>query len=118
MLLLLADIVAEPTSGQLAISYGWLLIKMIVVLVIVCTLAMLILKYLVPKLGVLRRHHASGESITVLARHALDAKRHLWIVNVGARKFFLGSGEGAVTCLAELHADDLGEEHRETNRST
>lgn len=107
LLMLLADVASENATQQLAVGYGWLLVKMIVVLVIVCCLAVLILKYLVPKLGAIRKHGA-GEYISIVARRSLDHKQHVWIITVGKRHFLLGSGDGSVTCLSELSQDDIG----------
>ncbi len=116
MIALLAETMLDAPES-LAIGYGWLMIKMIIVLVIVCVVAVLVLKYMVPKLSLIR-HRAQGECITIVSRRSLDPKRHVWIIAVGKRHFLIGSGDAGITCLAELTAQDLGGDRAGTNPSS
>lgn len=111
MWLLLAQIPTIAATPESATSFGWLVLKMVVVLVVVLVAAILILKYLVPKLGKMRGGFG-GQYIDVVARRTLEHKKQLWIVRVGKRHFFLGSADGAVTCLSELAEEDVKGEVR------
>lgn len=88
-------------------GYLWLLVRMLLVLVVVVVFAILVLKYVVPRLGALHARGFRGEWIEVVARRSLEPKRHLWIVKVGKRHFLLGSADGSINPIAELEARDL-----------
>jgi flagellar biosynthetic protein FliO len=79
---------------------------MIIVLGLVSVLAVIILKYVVPRLGFAGKLQA-GKYIHLISRFSLDPKKSLWIVRVGTRHFLLGSGESAVNTLAELDEQDI-----------
>lgn len=106
MLALLAQIATVPATPASGLGFGWLFIKMLIVLVIVCLFAIIMLKYVVPRLGLAGKMQA-GKYIHLLSRLSLDPRKNLWIVRVGARHFLLGSGDGAVTKIAELDAKDV-----------
>lgn len=88
------------------VDFTWLFIKMMGVLIIICVAAVVVLRYVAPRIGVLQRM-AKGTRIHVLSRAVLGARTHLWIVRVGARHFLLGSGERGITALSELSAKDV-----------
>lgn len=98
---------AAAVGGDEGAGYGWLFLRMVIVLAGVIAFAILVLKYVLPRLGAIRGQSLGGQGIEIVARRALDPKRQLWIIKVGKRHFLLGSAESAVQCLAELRAEDL-----------
>lgn len=79
-------------------GYGWMLLESLLVLVGVCLLAWVLLKWL-SGLGV----GVSGKHVRVLERTPIDPRRALVLVEVGGRTLLLGTGDGAAPSLiAEL----------------
>lgn len=61
-------------------------------------------------LGVLRwggRRLGARGVVEVVDRAALDARRSVFVVRVGARAWLLAAGDGPVTVVAELRDDEL-----------
>ncbi|MBI2346367.1 MAG: FliO/MopB family protein [Deltaproteobacteria bacterium] len=90
------------------VDFTWLFIKMMAVLAAICVGAVLVLRYVVPRLPIGRRM-ARSQQLQVLTRVPLGGRRDLWLVRVGQRYFLLGAGDPGVRCLAELSASDVGE---------
>jgi len=99
--LILTAIPTEPASPENAVDFTWLFIKMLLVLVIICILAVLILKYVVPRTGLMRAGQ-KGRYFTVLGRYQLEVRKALYLVEVGGRYLVIGSAEHGITKVAEL----------------
>jgi len=91
-------------STRHATSYGASLVQAVAMLLGVCLLAWLVLRFVSQKgLGV-----GQGQRVKVLERVALDARRMIYVVQIGERVLVLGGGEGASpTLLAELKPGEL-----------
>jgi flagellar protein FliO/FliZ len=87
---------ADITAG-----YGWLLAETLVALIAVCLLALVALRWGLRRLG-MPGSASGGGRIRVLERVAIDPRRSLLLVAVGARVLLVGSGEGPITMLAEI----------------
>jgi len=83
-------------------SYGSYLVETLVTLVAVCALAFVIL-YGARKLGVGRAHGP----IELAGQLPLDARRHIYLVRVGAQVLVVGVSEAGFTKLGEMPAADL-----------
>jgi len=85
-------------------SYGGSLVQSVVALLGVCVLAWLVLRFASQRgLGL-----GQGQRVKVLERVPLDARRMIYVVQIGERVLVLGGGEGASpTLLAELKPDEL-----------
>ncbi len=101
---------ASPLPSAELPSYGGLLIKTIVALVIVIGLAWVLLRWGLPKLlpGQSRGH---GE-IEVLDRQPLDGRRSVVLVKAYGRHLLLGVAEGSVTLLSEIDAEAVADAER------
>lgn len=106
MLATLMEIATAPATEAGAVDFTWLFIKMMGALFIVCILAVVILKYAVPRIGVFKKF-AAGKYISVIARHSLDHRKHLYIVRVGSKYALLGSSERGVELIMELRPEDV-----------
>lgn len=101
---------ASPLPTTDLPSYGGLLLKTIVALVIVVVLAYALLRWGLPKL-LPGRARGAGE-IKVLDRQSLDGRRSVVLVEAYGRYLLLGVAEGSVTLLAELDADAVSDAER------
>jgi len=79
-----------------------MLLSTTVALAFVCALAVGALRLLGPRRG-------SGRGMRVVSRLALDARRSLYVVEVGGRCLLLGAGDGPLTLLTELDPAKLEE---------
>lgn len=88
--------------AALVSSYAGYLVETLVTLVAVCGLAFVVLSG-ARRLGVGR---PSGP-MQLRGHLPLDARRAIYLVQVGAQVFVVGVGEGGFTKLGELAASDL-----------
>lgn len=106
MLGVLLQIATSPASTEGAVDFTWLFVKMISALIVVCVLAIILLKYAVPRVGFFRKF-SGGRYIEVLARQSLDQRKHLYVVKVGGRYSLIGASEHGVNLVMELRPEDV-----------
>jgi len=101
MLLQAADDAAELPGG-----YGVALLQSLLALAAVCVLAWVVLRW-AAKRGA---RFGSSTRVKVLERAALDARRSLFLVEVGERVLLVGVGDGgAPSLLTEIDPETLPE---------
>lgn len=89
-----------PTVGWLDII--WLLVQTAIALGIVCGLAILIFRYILPRLNVV----SFNKSIVhVVDGTSLDARKRLIVVEVAGKYMLLASSESGVQLVSELDGD-------------
>ena len=103
--ILLASVPTEPATSSNAVDFTWLFIKMLLFLVIVCVLAILFLKYVVPRTGLIRAGQ-KGRYFTVLGRYQLEPRKALFVVEVGGRYLVIGSADHGINLVAELTEEE------------
>ena len=87
-------------------DFTWLFVKMMGALVVVCILAVVILRYVVPKLGAYKRY-SSNQHMQIIARHHLDQKKNLYIVKIGTKYALIGASDHNVNFLMDLKREDV-----------
>lgn len=86
-------------------AFTWLLVKMIFSLLLVCALAVVILRVILPRLmGMPMR---SGGLVRVVYRTSLEPKKSLYVVQIAGGYHLLGVSDGSVTHLMDLPADKV-----------
>lgn len=112
-LFLLEIAVAIPTEAATrssAVDFSLLFIKMIAALVVAVVLAILLIKYVMPKLSFAKG--ASGvQDIKILSRFSLSSKQHLYLVKAKEKCILLGVTDQNINKIAELEGSD--EEQKE-----
>lgn len=98
---ILLRIPTVPATDQSAVDFTWLFLKMLLVLGIVSVLAVLILKYAVPHIGLMKRFQ-QGSYFRVLGRYVLEPRRSLYLISVGRRYFVIGVADHGINLIAEL----------------
>lgn len=86
-----------PTVGWLDII--WLLVQTIFALALVCGLAILIFRYILPRLNVVSYNKSI---VNVVDGTSLDARKRLLIVEVAGKYLLLASSENGVQLVSEL----------------
>jgi flagellar protein FliO/FliZ len=105
MLLLLAvDIATEPATPGGTMDFTWLFLKMLLVLGIVCVAAILFLKYVMPRTGLMRAIQ-KGQYFTVLGRYQLEPRKSLYVVEVSGRYLVIGASDHGISLVTELTED-------------
>ena len=87
--------------GTGSVDFTWLFLKMIFAMIAVIALAIVILRYVVPKLG-LHRRFTGRSDLRVVDRIPLDAKKMLFILEVEGRRLLVGAADNHVGLVAEL----------------
>jgi flagellar biosynthetic protein FliO len=103
---ILLQIQTAPATGESAVDFTWLFIKMIGALIVVCILAVVIMKYAVPRTGFFRKF-SGGRYIEIVARQSIDQRKHLYIIKIGERYALVGSSDHGVSLVMELKPEDV-----------
>ena len=86
-----------PTVGWLDIL--WLLIQTIIALALVCGLAVLIFRYVLPRLSIVSFNRSI---VRVVDGAALDARKRLIVVETAGKYLLLAASESGVQLITEL----------------
>jgi flagellar biosynthetic protein FliO len=103
---LLAAVPTAPATPESAVDFTWLFIKMLFILGAVTVLAVLLLKYGVPRTAFYRRFQ-QGSIFKVKARQAIEPRKSLCLVELGKRYIVIGVTDHAINAIAELSADEV-----------
>ncbi|EKD42139.1 MAG: hypothetical protein ACD_73C00315G0005 [uncultured bacterium] len=98
--------IAEPVSAPAEMSFGWLLVKTLLAMTVILSLAVLFIKYLMPKLSV-NMSRSGSQLIKILDRLPVDARRSLLVIEVNGQKSLVGLSDAGFTHLMKL--DPKGE---------
>lgn len=94
----------EPATPSTAVDFTWLFIKMLLVLAIVSIVALLILKYAVPRFG---KSFQKGRYFSVLARYTLEPRKSLYLIHIGKRYLVIGSSDHAINLITEVSKEEV-----------
>jgi flagellar biogenesis protein FliO len=97
------DVVAE--FGQSPIDFTWLFLKTIFAMIVVIALAIVVLRYIIPRIGLHRKRGVTTD-IHIVDRVPLEAKKMLYIIEVEGRRLLIGSSEHQMNLIAELERSD------------
>ncbi|MBI5513483.1 MAG: flagellar biosynthetic protein FliO [Deltaproteobacteria bacterium] len=92
----------DPALPAGTTGFGWALLHTLGALALVCALAWWVLR-----LAAQREHGGAPGRMKLLERVALDPRRSVVLLQVGARVLVVGVGDGRLTTLAELREDEL-----------
>lgn len=87
-------------------DFSWLFLQMLVALVVVCLGAVLILRYVIPRLAWTKKWQR-GKDFELVSRFGLDPRHVLYLVRIGKRFFALGGGEKGVSLLTEVPKEEM-----------
>ena len=96
-------------TGESAVDFTWLFIKMLLILGIVCVGAVLILKYAVPHVGLVKRFQR-GKYFHVLGRHMLEPKKSLYLVRIAKRYLVIGVADHGINLITEISKEEAEED--------
>ncbi len=106
MMGLLANIQTVTATPDSAIDFSWLFVKMLFLLGIVSVFAVLILKYVVPKLSMFKRS-SHPNAVNILFRHTLEPRKQLYCVHIASKYLLLGITDQQISMITELTKDDV-----------
>ena len=94
-------------------DFTWLFIQMLLTLAVVCIVAVILLRFVVPKLSWARKWQKSG-NFELVDRFGLDYKRAIYLVRVGKKHLVLGGSDQGLHLLKELAPEDVHtKEHKD-----
>jgi len=102
----MADTVTE--FGQSKFDFTYTFIKMVFAMVVVIALALLLIRYVLPKLT-FARVQGKGGGIQIVDRVALDARKSVCILKVDGKRYLVGVSENYIGTLAQLRSSDEDE---------
>ena len=102
----LSAIETTPATPQSAVDFTWLFIKMIFILGFVSVLAVLLLKYGIPRTAFYRRLQ-QGTLFNIKARQGIEPRKSLYLIEMGKRYIVLGVTDHAINPIAELTEDEV-----------
>ena len=105
MIALLAQIPTQVATPASTLDFSVLFIKMLGALAVVVLLAVLILKFIVPKLSFAQRN--KFKLIETRSRFTMEPKKHLYVLRVANRHLVVGSTEHHIQLLTELKPDEV-----------
>lgn len=88
-----------PSSGNASGSFWWMLWQTLLALSLVCALAYLIFRWVLPRLDIARSANSMVRIVDVVA---LDARKRLYIIEVTGRWLLIASSETGVQLISEL----------------
>lgn len=94
----------EPVPNVGWLDIIWLLLQTVIALALVCGLAILIFRYILPRLNVVSFNKSI---INVVDAAPLDARKRLVIVKTAGKYLLLGVSEGGIQLISELNGDEV-----------
>ena len=104
----------DPAPYAGGASFFLMLVQTLLALGLVCGLAYVIFRWVLPRLSVSR---ASGSMVRVVDRVGLDARKSLYVVEVAGRWLLVGASESGVSLVSELDAESAAEAADEIERA-
>lgn len=98
----------ESTAGEFgkgSVDFTWLFIKTLLAMIVVIALAVVALRFLLPRLT-LNRQIKGKTPFKILDRLPLDAKKGVYVVEVEGRRLLLGASENYVGLITELEGHE------------
>lgn len=94
--------ISQPVPSVGWLDIVWLLIQTAIALALVCGLAVLIFKYLLPRLNAVSFNKSI---VKVVDGASLDARKRLLVVEVAGKYLLLASSESGVQMISELDGE-------------
>lgn len=93
-----------PTVGWVDIV--WLLFQTVIALALVCGLAVLIFRYILPRLNVVSFNKSI---VRIVDGASLDARKRLMVIEVAGKYLLIAVSENGVQLVSELEGDSVEE---------
>lgn len=89
-------------------DYTWAFLKMLFALGVVTMIAIIVLKYIIPRWG-LPKKFKNGQYFEVLSRFYVGPGKFICLVKAGTQKFILGVTERGMNLIKEVNDDESDE---------
>lgn len=99
------------------LSFLWMLLQTIFALVVVCGLAYLIFRVILPRLAVGGFGNANN-MVRIVDRIQLDARKSLYVIEVAGKWMLIASSESGVQFISELDSETAKISEQELGRIT
>jgi len=95
----------EAEFGEKSVDFTWLFLKTIFAMVVVIALAVIGLRFLLPRLT-FNRQIKGGTDFKIVNRLPIDAKKALYIVEIEGKRLLIAASEHYVGLVTELKGHD------------
>ncbi len=86
-----------------SLTFIWMLVQTIFALLLVCGLAYLIFRVILPRLTV---NYGANNMVRVVDRVGIEARKNLYVIEVAGKWMLVASSENGVQMIAELDAEE------------
>lgn len=86
-------------------DYTWMFLRMVFALGAVSVLAILILKYILPK-WIMPRKLRENQFFRVTSRFDLGQRKHLFLVEAGKKTYILGVSDNSINLISEVENEN------------
>jgi flagellar biosynthetic protein FliO len=84
-----------------SIDFTWVFLKTIFAMVAVIAVAILVIRYIIPKLT-LGRTKTSRSDLQIVDRIPLDGRKSLYLIQIERKRYLLASTEHQINLISEL----------------
>ena len=85
-------------------EFSWLFLKMILAMIFVIALAIVIIRFIIPKITLNRSRYARTD-LKIIDRIPLDTRKVLYVLQVEGRRLLISASDHHVGLIAELESD-------------
>src|SRR5262249_22814472 len=85
-------------------EFSWLFLKMILAMIFVIALAIVIIRFIIPKITMNRSRYARTD-LKIIDRIPLDTRKVLYVLKVEGRRLLISASDHYVGLIAELESD-------------
>lgn len=96
----------EPIPGAGWTDIAWLLIQTVIALALVCGLAILIFRYILPRLNAVSFNKSI---VRIVDGASLDARKRLMVIEVAGKYLLIAVSETGVQLVSELEGNSVEE---------
>lgn len=97
----------------MGLSFLWMLLQTLFALALVCGLAYLIFRIILPRLTV---NFGSNKMVRIVDRIGLEARKNLYVIEVAGKWMLVASSENGVQFIAELNPEEARLAEQEITR--
>jgi flagellar protein FliO/FliZ len=98
----------------MGLNFLWMLLQTIFALALVCGLAYLIFRVILPRLTV---NFGTNNMVRVVDRVSLEARKNLYVIEVAGKWMLVASSENGVQFIAELNPQEARAAEQELSKN-
>ena len=110
-------VLTEPATHAGAVDFTWMFIKMLGLLGLVSMLALITLKFAVPRTGLMKRFKRGGR-MSIIERMPLEPRKSVYLISACERYFVIGTSEHGISLISEIDKTSIDDEENEVEEKS